>query len=336
MVVEIRTFAPDDVDDLAGFLAVRNASESHDASWFHPGTIASCEGWLRYGWDGEPPTPYVGEVDGEVVCAGTLHASERDNLHVAWLHVDVRPDLRRRGLGSGMLHRLEADAVARGRTSVGVGCWDVGDLAGFARAHGFEHKANEVNRRQYLADVDAALVDRLYVDAAAVAVDYELVRRRDRIADDELAAVAVMAGAINDAPKEGLDIEDEVFDAARIRAYDDAQVTRGFALYRLMARHRRSGELAGQTVVVVDPERPHLAEQHDTSVVAAHRGHRLGALLKAGMLRWLREEQPQVAEIDTWNAESNGFMIGVNEQLGYRVMGRALSFQRPARGVRTP
>ena len=86
--------------------------------------------------------------------------------------------------------------------------------------------------------------------------------------------------------------------------------------------------LAGQTVVAVDPERVGLAEQHDTSVVAAHRGHRLGALLKTGMLQWLRDEQPQAREVDTWNAESNGFMIGVNQALGYRVMGRGLDFQK--------
>ena len=61
---------------------------------------------------------------------------------------------------------------------------------------------------------------------------------------------------------------------------------------------------------------------------AAHRGHRLGLLLKLEMLRWLAEEEPQLREIDTWNAESNDHMIGVNELLGYRIMGRVLDFQR--------
>ena len=119
-----------------------------------------------------------------------------------------------------------------------------------------------------------------------------------------------------------------MFTADRVRAYEHAQAERGCLVHRLVARHRETGELAGETVVVVDLERPHLAEQHDTSVVRAHRGHRLGMLLKTGMLQWLREEQPQVASIDTWNAASNRFMIGVNEELGYRVMGEALAFQR--------
>ena len=60
----------------------------------------------------------------------------------------------------------------------------------------------------------------------------------------------------------------------------------------------------------------------------AHRGHRLGLLLKAGMLLWLAEAEPQLATVDTWNAESNDHMIAVNEALGYRVMGRELQFQK--------
>ena len=59
-----------------------------------------------------------------------------------------------------------------------------------------------------------------------------------------------------------------------------------------------------------------------------HRGHRLGLLLKAEMMRWLAEAEPQIATIDTDNAESNRHMIAVNERLGYRVVGRILQLQR--------
>ena len=95
-----------------------------------------------------------------------------------------------------------------------------------------------------------------------------------------------------------------------------------------MARHRATGELAGHTVVTVDSERPELGDQHDTAVARQHRGHRLGVLLKADMVRWLAEDEPQLETIDTWNAESNDHMVFVNELLGYRIMGRELDFQR--------
>lgn len=60
----------------------------------------------------------------------------------------------------------------------------------------------------------------------------------------------------------------------------------------------------------------------------AHRGHRLGVLLKTEMLRWLAETQPQLETIDTWNAQSNDHMIGVNEALGYEILGRTVAYQR--------
>jgi GNAT superfamily N-acetyltransferase len=180
-----------------------------------------------------------------------------------------------------------------------------------------------------LATLDRDELERLHADALAHATDYELVRRAGRTPPEELVAVAEMTAAINDAPTDDLDIEDEVFPPERITAYEDAQLARGGAMFRVHARHRATGELAGQTVVVVEGERPAFAHQHDTSVVRGHRGHRLGVLLKTEMLRWLAEEQPQLECIDTWNAESNDHMIDVNRVLGYEVLGRALVWQRP-------
>ncbi len=138
-----------------------------------------------------------------------------------------------------------------------------------------------------------------------------------------------MTAAINDAPTDDLDIEDEVFTPDRVRDYETAQLGQsGDGFHRVYARHRGTGELAGQTVVAVQADLPQHAEQHDTSVVRAHRGHRLGLLLKAEMMLWLREAQPGLTEVDTWNAESNDFMIDVNQSLGYRIMGRELAFQK--------
>jgi GNAT superfamily N-acetyltransferase len=256
--------------------------------------------------------------------------TERDNRHLAWLDVEIHPDHRRRGHGSRLLERLVADATALGRTVVGLDGWDSPANAGFAAHHGFALRSRDVNRRQHLADVDPARVRKAFDEAAHAAADYELVRLVGRTPDDLLEAVAELAASINDAPTDDLDIEDEVMSGERLTAYEDAMAARGERLYRLVARHRPTGGLAGHTVVVVDSHRPTAGSQHDTAVARAHRGHRLGLLLKAGMLLWLAEDEPQLQTVDTWNAESNDHMIGVNEELGYRVLGRTLVFQRRA------
>lgn len=323
----IQQVDPDDATAVADLVAVTNAVLAADSPWGHPLTPREASGRLRHGWDGEPADAFVARADGVAVATGTYETSEYDNQHLAWIEVQVHPEHRRRGHGSALLAAFRTRARAEGRTSIGIAGWDSTAAAAFAAGHGLEQRAVEVNRRQHLAALDRAALTAAYDAALPHARDYEIVRRPGRTPEPELAALAVLTAAINDAPTDDLDIEDNVYPPERIRAYETAQLERGLRLYRVVARHRGTGELAGQSVVVVDEERPALGEQHDTSVPAAHRGHRLGLLLKLDMLRWLTSVEPQLETVDTWNAESNARMIGVNELLGYRVLGRELVFQ---------
>jgi GNAT superfamily N-acetyltransferase len=326
--MEIHRFGPDDTDRLRQYLDVVNASRAADSPWVHPATLRGEEGNFRYGWDGEVDVPYVGVVDGEAVAVGRIGTSEHDNLHLAWLGVQVDPARRRRGHGTAMLEAMVEAARALGRTSIGIDGWDAEATRGFAARHGLEAKSAAIQRRQYLEQLDWAEIERLHKEASAAASSYEVLRREGRTPDGELEELAEMASSINDAPTDDLDIEDEVYSAERMRGYEGSQLARGRRMFRTVARHRDTGELAGHSVVVVDGERPQYGDQHDTTVVAAHRGHRLGLLLKTEMNLWLREAQPQLTEISTWNAESNDYMIGVNEAIGYRILGRELEFQK--------
>jgi GNAT superfamily N-acetyltransferase len=326
--MEIHRFGPDDADRLRQYVDVVNTARAVDSPWQRPATLLSEEGRFRYGWDGEVEAPYVG-LDGDLpVVVGRVATTDYDNLHLAWLGVQVHADHRRRGHGTAMLEALVGETRARGRTSIGIDGWDDESVRGFAAVHGLVEKSSAIQRRQLPAELDWAEIERLHKEASAAASAYDLVRREGRTPDAELEELAVMASAINDAPTDDLDIEDEVFSADRMRGYESAQLDRGHRMFRTFARHRDTGELAGHSVVVVDGERPEYAEQHDTSVVAAHRGHKLGLLLKTDMNLWLRDVQPQITEISTWNAASNDFMIAVNEAIGYRVMGRELEFQK--------
>jgi len=326
--LSVTRFGPDDQDAMRAALDLENAVRAAEASWQHPELPRHQEARLRHGWDGEPETPYLLTADRQPVGVGSVSLTERDNTHLAWLSVSVHPEQRRRGYGSALMERLLAEARSAGRTSVGIDGWESEGAVAFATDFGLERRSQEVMRRQHLADVDLALVQKLYDEAAAAAADYELVRIPGRTPEDMRADVVELAAAINDAPTDDLDIEDEVMSEERLAAYEDALEARGQRVLHLVARHRATRAPAGHTVVVVEDERPTLAHQHDTAVVRAHRGHRLGLLLKAAMVLWLAEDEPQVATVDTWNAESNDHMIRVNELLGYRVMGRVLEFQR--------
>ena len=73
------------------YVDLANAVRKTDSPWVHPLTVHECEGHLRHGWDGEPPTAFLATADGETVGAGELHTSRYDNLHLAWLEIEVHP-----------------------------------------------------------------------------------------------------------------------------------------------------------------------------------------------------------------------------------------------------
>ena len=326
--MDINSVDPADAGTCAALVELQNAASKVDAPWQHPVTLAGKTATLRHGWDGEPPYPYALRVDGRVLAAGEIWASEWDNKHLAWLELEVHPDARRRGLGSALWDFLVEQARQRGRTSVGADGWDLPAVHAFAARHGLQQKSAAINRRQHVEASERSVYEGLRAEARPHAAAYELLHVAGPVPDELRDAVAQAAAAINDAPTDDLDIEDEVFTAGRLTGYEQAQLAHGHRWYRVIARHRETGDLAGQTVVVVEGERPHIGHQHDTSVVAAHRGHRLGTLLKADMLCWLTEVEPALRTVDTWNAESNAHMIAVNERLGYRVLGRGIQFQR--------
>ena len=325
---EVHVFTADDAKDTQASFEIFNAVAAHDAPWEHPWTRQRFEVMLRSGWDGEPPVAYLACVDGRPVGTAAMFLSERDNTHLAWVWVAVHPDERRQGFGSALLRYVEERAREAGRTTIGTDGWESGRTSGFASAHGLVPASQGILRRQHLDEVDLDHVRTLRDAAAALASDYELVRIEGRTPPEMVDAMVELVAAINDAPTDDLDIEDEVFTPERLASYEQTTMAKGNRLYRLVARHRDTGDLAGHTVVAVEAERPELGDQHDTAVALEHRGHRLGLLLKAEMVLWLAEAEPALRIVDTWNAESNDHMIVVNERLGYRVMGREIQYQK--------
>ena len=314
---------------VAGAVAVLEASRAADYPHQEIRTVSSYRADLQHGWDGEPPVAAVtGDQRGRVVGVLEVSLPLRDNRHLGFVDVTVDPLVRRQGIGRSLFEAGSERVREEGRTLVMADSFDLPHTIAFAKAVGLDPAMDEVKRRQDLRALDWHRLDEGFAAAEVAAADYELVRLPRPVPDELMSAVVEMVAAINDAPTEGLDVEDEVFSAERVRAFERAQTAHGRRMYQLAARHRVTGVLAGHTVTGVEAETPFLGQQFDTSVLAGHRGHRLGLLLKIGMLRWLAETEPQLRALDTWNAASNSHMIGVNEALGYRVIATATGYQR--------
>ena len=330
--------------DVAGAVAVLEAARQVDCPHQLGPTTATFMADVRHGPDGDPsaiavvsgvpdprhddPVADEGNAAGAVTGVLEVVLPHRDNTHMAIVRVTVHPAVRRRGLGARLFAAGVDLARRRDRTLVLAGCWDRTPGVAFATAMGMDRATQEAKRVQDVLTVGVARLRLLASGAREHAGGYELIPIFGRTPAEMLAGVATMVGAINDAPIDELDVEDMVFTPERVQAFEGAQLAHDRRLYRLIAREQATGEFAGHTHVGVDAQRPWHATQYDTSVVRAHRGHRLGLLLKAEMLNWLREAEPQLERLETWNASSNAQMIAVNDMLGYRVVAQVAGWQR--------
>ena len=328
MDVDLREITADDEAAVAAYVAVENACLV-DAPWWPASTAFRQRMRMIHGDGTEIARHYLVQHGGTTVGRLAVHLPLHDNLDLCWIELAVHPDHRRHGHGGAAMDLAFALMAAEDRVKVGWFGWDGEQTKGFADSRGSEVKLVAVCRRQHLRELEAGLADRLYDEARPHATEYELLRVPGRVPDDLLPAFLDATAAINDAPRDGLEVEDEVFSPERNRAFEDALLASDFRIYRVLARHSGNGEVAGVTSMLVDGETSTHADQLDTSVVAAHRGHRLGVLLKTDMMRWLAETEPGLEHVDTFNAESNDHMVAVNDRLGYRVMGRELQYQDP-------
>jgi RimJ/RimL family protein N-acetyltransferase len=158
--------------------------------------------------------------------------------------------------------------------------------------------------------------------AEQAAAGYSLMSWTGPVPEEFLEQAAALYAALNDAPHDP-HVAPAVWDAQRVRErVNDLRPHYGARTYAVVARHDATGELAALTEVAVDPADPGWGHQGLTGVTRQHRGHRLGLLVKTAMAQWLKAAEPTVEQIQTWNAESNRYMIAVNEALGYTILGQ--------------
>lgn len=313
-------------------------------------------------WDGDPESAlaaarldtehqrhrWLAEIDGHAVGYANLTVNTVDAPDAGDVLVFVMPEHRGRGIGSALLGvvgeqaaslglaRLEswiATPVPRGETVSprhGVGELPA-DHPGVRLALRDGFKLGQVER---ISRYDAAspLVDPREVlgeAQAAAGEEYEVISWRGTTPDELQEGMAVLLQRMSvDSPSGDMTTAETTWTAERVRERD-RQVLVEFNYFCTVARHRPTGEIVGVSELVQPRHNPvALWEQWNTIVLPAHRGRRLGLLVKAANLVQLPAEDIEACSIITWNAEENRHMLRVNEQLGFREILRRGGFEK--------
>jgi GNAT superfamily N-acetyltransferase len=307
--------------------------------WYEMGRLTHEDAWPgRPGWqrsellaaalDQQGPIRTVDFVlrdDGGVVrAAASVELPRRDNLEKAFVDISVPPENRRKGLGSKLLLEIELFVRGEGRTVVAnyvqteplalTGC-STGRY--FAEHHGFS--VAQVNaRRELILPLSADVEQRIEIEEKRAKQDgYDLTawtgRWPNEFVKDRIEFGRRMS---TDVPMGETGLEEEVWDEERVRAGEARVVAENRMMIVTVAQERSTGRLVAFTEIAVPLGVPEFAYQHDTLVLAEHRGHGLGLAVKLYNLRAVERHSPRTTHISTWNATDNPWMIAVNEDLG--------------------
>jgi GNAT superfamily N-acetyltransferase len=262
------------------------------------------------------------DAGGRVVGIADLEMFRRENLHLARLDVRVLPAHRRRGAGTALVAAAADMAARTGRRELG-GLDESPDREGyvdaaapFARHLGFAPVQRMV-RRELELPIPAERLDALRRHPRAAPPGYAMVTFADRWPDEHLQDRCVMGRAMStDAPVGEQELDEEVWDGARVRQIEAALAAQNRAKVTTAARHEASGHLVAFTEVVVPLGAPEAAWQHDTLVTREHRGHGSGFAMKVANAAAVMDAHPAVRTVGTMNASDNTHMIAVNDEIG--------------------
>lgn len=292
----------------------------------------------------EPKRIFVARVDGTMVGRGILDEPIAHGSRSCWLHVQVLPEFRGRGIGDALFERIESLTLQSGRSILQADALhsgteggerlpsptDFGDLpmsdpgVKFLLRRGY--RLEQVERLSFLAlPVDWVALQQIVLDGTArVGSEYRLVNWTGRTPTewiDDLLNLHTRMGI--DAPFAGLEIDEEPWTAARLAEHETSFEGAGSIKLSVAAEHLSTRRLVGFSQLVVPDDRTRPARQEDTLVLAGNRGNGLGMLMKAANLLALAELPPLPPLVVTSNAEENRHMLDVNEALGFRPAGRA-------------
>lgn len=279
---------------------------------------------------------WVVRLGDEIVGRVLVDIPREEGSRVATAAIELRPHAWGQGVGGAVLPRIEAVALEHGRTVLqgwakqpasagariqaptGFGSVPRDHTARFLIRHGFG--LEQVYRVSHLPLSTAAFerAESLLAEARAAATDYRILQWTAPSPDDRIDDYAWLKSRMStDAPSADLEVNEERWDADRLRTDERRTAEMRWKRLVTVAEHIPTGRLSAFTELAIGPDGAATTHQEDTLVLREHRGHRLGMLLKcAALLAW-RDIAPDSPAVVTYNAEENRPMLSVNEAMGF-------------------
>ena len=268
--------------------------------------------------------------DRMVACA-VLYSFLLDNTDKAWFGLGVDVPERRRGVGRAMLQRIEQVAKDDNRALVLTDTMlpfeerETHGYRQFADVCGYQLSNYEVVRHLALPVPDESI--QAWIDEAAPRHEgYTIETFVDAVPDDLVESLCVLLGQLAvDAPTGAVDFEEEVMTPERYAESVATMKAMGRARYETLALTPERLVVAQSTLAVPMSDSTTVF-QWGTFVHREHRGHALGLATKAVNLRAAQAARDDLTLVTTQNAETNSYMVAINERMGFAPVEVATEF----------
>jgi mycothiol synthase len=223
-----------------------------------------------------------------------------------YAQVLVRPEARRRGIGTALLAEVVAWARAQGVVSFFAHHSDEAGAA-FARRAGAVDDQRDVHAEIGLREAD--------LPEPVVPDGWRLLSWIGAAPENLVESYARARAAIDDAPAPG-DMTMTPIDVAWVRRMEVTAAARGRES-RVTVAIDADGVVGAFTDLRLSSPPCPVATTDDTATIESARGVGLAYTVKLESLRRLRDERPDVEVVRTVNAEHNHAMRAVNTKLGF-------------------
>jgi mycothiol synthase len=259
---------------------------------------------------------------GAVVGLAAAVFPEDENVHMSVVHVKVKPQHRRKGIGTEMFRTALSVVRESGRELIGSEGLKAGaDGEKWASAHG-------------LSRVSELVLQRLHVEASAeqlqqrpLPAGYHAGIWVGAIPEDVIAPCADVlihgnVGTIAQADRRELEWSED-----RLRQFELEIRESGNELWTAAAVRDDDSTVAAVTMIAVPLGTSEYCYQQDTVVLPQLRRRGLATSVKAALIGELATRRPDIKQVFTHIDHRNEPMLRMNEGLGFRTDDRVARFE---------